>query len=99
MEGVSRLVADPEWKRHMNVVSDLRNARIDLTAQEMNEFANWVRQRDTAKLLAIAVSRSLEFGMSRMYQTLTEPDDYEDTKVFHDLTEAEKWVESKSVDC
>ena len=99
MEGVSRLVADPEWKRHMNVVSDLRNARIDLTAQEMNEFANWVRQRDTAKLLAIVVSRSLGFGMSRMFQTLTEPDHYEGLEVFYDLSEAEKWVESKSVDC
>jgi len=33
-----------------------------------------------------------------MFQILTEPDHYEDSNVFYDLKEAEKWIESKNGD-
>ncbi len=91
----SQLSADPEWKKHMNVIADFRSAQIDLSTQDMQDYVHWVRQNDTPKFLAIIVGRTVDFGMSRMFQILSETNFYEDSKIFYDLNQAEKWIESK----
>ena len=98
IEAIYRLIADPQWEKQMNVIADFRNAKLELTTQEMYEYADWVRQKDSTKYLAIVVSRTLDFGMSRMFEMLTEPDHYKDSRVFFDLADAEQWIELKNGD-
>lgn len=44
--------------------------------------------------LAIVVSSDVEYGMARMYQSLTEPG-HTNTKIFRSIQEAIDWIESQ----
>ncbi len=85
IEAISRIIADPEWKRHMDVISDFRNAQIELSTQETKDYADWILQKDTPRYQAIVVGRTLDYGMARMFEVLTGPDHYDDSYVFYEI--------------
>ena len=97
VEALSKLIADAAYTKRMNVISDFTNAQIELNSQEMHEYSNWAASNDTVKNIAVVVSRTVDFGMVRMYEILTEHGHYEDFKVFYNLEDAEKWIESKNM--
>lgn len=52
---------------------------------------NWGKDKTRA---AFVVSRDLEYGMLRMYQTMMELNNPSEVSVFRDMSEARKWVEA-----
>jgi hypothetical protein len=96
IDAASKLMIDSEYKCQMNVISDFRNAEIELSVNEVHEFANWMCENASVNSIAIVVGRVLDFGMSRMFEMLTDSEFYNDSCVFYDLDEAEKWIETKN---
>ena len=84
---------DPDWQKNQNSLCDLREADLLLSSDEMNEIVRSYAQDDQANKLAMIVSRDLEFGMSRMFEILTEDKGiWKEYKIFRNITEAKQWL-------
>jgi hypothetical protein len=95
IDTVSELRIDPGYKAQMNVISDFRNAELALSVNEIRELADWIRINGSVNSIAIVVGRALDFGMARMFEMLTGTEFYNDSNVFYNMDDAEKWIESK----
>ena len=94
----ARLVRDPDFRPGMKELSDIRNiTRLDVTADGIQAMVEQ-DQRDRAVVashrLALVVSKDLDFGMARMYQTLTEST-MKNVGVFRDIDKANAWLQSE----
>lgn len=94
----ARLVRDPDFRPGMKELSDIRNiTRLDVTAAGIRAMVEQ-DQRDRAVVashrLALVVSKDLDFGMARMYQTLTEST-MKNVGVFRDIDKANAWLQSE----
>ena len=84
-------------------MSDVREA-LQPTAERMRELATLAAGQDEsgaggAKLAIVAPQQEL-FGLARMYQTYRSlvPRSTKAVAVFHDLAEAERWLEGRGSD-
>jgi hypothetical protein len=92
-ELVAAMLADPLYRKKMNILADLREARVRIPYEQMLEYTQYINSLSDIGRQAIVVGRQLEFGMARMYEQLTESGARrQDLRVFFSLEEAEEWM-------
>ncbi len=95
-ELVAAMLIDPLYRRKMNVLADLREARVHIPYDQMVEYTQYINSLSDIGRQAIVVGRQLEFGMVRMYEQLTASGaKRQDLRVFFSLEDAEQWLEQK----
>lgn len=97
-ELASAMWADPQYRKKLHILADLREAQVSIRYEEMLEYTHFLSGNSDIGRQAIVVSRQLEFGMARMYQQLTEHNvSRADLKVFFDMQAAEEWIRSPQI--
>lgn len=89
LEGV---VSDPNLSPEYNVLVDLSAAHIALRFDEMSVIAGMLKNdiRASRGHVAFVVSSTLNYGMVRMFEALS--DDRITVQIFRERAAAEKWV-------
>ena len=83
--------SDPDFHPNLNQLGDFRATDFSgLTATGVRALAERISDSDQSQR-AIIVSTDLAFGMSRMYQILTDENPAK-VMVFKDMTEARAWL-------
>ncbi|MBB6094730.1 hypothetical protein HNQ60_003617 [Povalibacter uvarum] len=89
----SSMWADPAYRKKLNILADLRTAEVDIPYDDMMEYTRFLSGNSDIGRQAIVVGRSLEFGMARMYEQLTENNvSRSGLRVFFEIEEAERWL-------
>ena len=84
---------DPQYRKKLDILADLRQARVDIPFDEMMAYTRFLSGNSHIGKQAIVVGRQLEFGMARMYEQLTEYSVLRtELKVFFDMDAAERWI-------
>jgi hypothetical protein len=101
MAELERLYASPDFRPDMNVLWDLREAKVSsISSSEVQRLTDLVAQHwgtGGKSRAAFVVSRDFEFGLSRMYGIFLESRMPTQVQVFRDINEALQWVTSQ--DC
>jgi hypothetical protein len=86
--------ADPAYRKGMNMLSDFRAARIEVSHEELRGFADFMGRQEAVQRHAIVVSRQVGFGVARMFTSLSEASSpyWNSLRVFFDFDEAARWV-------
>jgi hypothetical protein len=88
--------ADPDYRKKLDILADLREAQIEIPYDQMVEYTQFLSGQSDIGRQAIVVGRQLEFGMARMYEQLTEHGVVrKDLRVFFSLEDAERWLQSE----
>ena len=90
----SKILNDPDFRRGLRFVSDMRDATISMGYEEM---ARHVQQHPDLciKKQAFIVSSDAALGMTRMFEILSEDKcPNQETNIFKDLETALKWLNS-----
>jgi hypothetical protein len=88
--------ADPDYRKKLDILADLRDAQIQIPYDQMVEYTQFLSGQSDIGRQAIVVGRQLEFGMARMYEQLTEHGvARKDLRVFFSLEDAERWLQSE----
>ncbi len=83
----------PDYQKDQNILSDFRQAELLLSSDEMYDYVNSVSDEDQVNKLAIVVSRDLEFGTVRMFETLSETTSmWKELKIFRHMQDAKQWL-------
>ena len=92
-QGATAFRESPEYNGRP-VVWDLRLARLELTAHEVSELAQFVLHHPApSPRVAFVVGRDVDYGQARMFETLRERPS-EEVRVFRDYDEAMSWARS-----
>ena len=92
---LTELYADPRYRSPIVDLWDLRDAEIDSGPGDVQRFVQFVqlsRGERGIDQTAIVVARPADFGISRMYQSLTEATLPISVQVFTQLDEAYAWL-------
>ena len=92
-KGAAAYWENPEWGGRP-IVWDFRSARLDVTASEVREFAEFILERQPAtppSKVALVTARDADFGLGRMFETLREHSATQ-VRVFKDYDEAVSWA-------
>jgi hypothetical protein len=93
---IEALIAHSNWRRGMSILSDYREAEArPLSAADiraMSVFYAGLQERLGPGKSALVVSESLDYGIARMWISLTEMKVSREIRVFHALEEAEAWL-------
>ncbi len=93
-EANAAIIADPIFQKGLNFLTDLRRAEINMGYEEMLIHTSNLPDFGIKKQ-AFIVGSDLEFGMSRMFETLSEDKDlYHESCVFNNLEEGLEWLSS-----
>ena len=86
--------SNPEFRKGLNFLTDLREANIQMGYEEM--FSHISQLPDLGiKKQAFIVDRDLEFGMVRMFETISEEKGhYEELRIFKEIEDGLKWLSS-----
>jgi len=86
--------ADPNYRKLMNMLSDFRAAKLDVSHEELRGFADYMGRHEAVQRHAIVVSRQVGFGVARMFTSLSEASSpyWNSLRVFFDFDEAERWL-------
>jgi hypothetical protein len=93
-EDMVRLASDPNYQPEMTGIVDMRNATVELTADELRQLAGELRNRPKVVARArraLLVGSDLAFGIYRMFATLA-MDGSTDYRVFRDEQAARDWL-------
>ena len=72
---------------------DVSKHEINIIADQDKEISIYLPDY----IVAIIAKRDLEFGVSRMWQTIIEVNDLKwDTEIFRDRNDAEKWIKNRA---
>jgi hypothetical protein len=98
LDSYRSLCEDSAWTPALWELLDLRAAGLDgVTGQGLVELADLVRGALGDQLeeyrTAVVLSRTLSFGIARMYQAFAE-ESPETIKIFHDTREALRWLDA-----
>lgn len=87
------LYADPAWDPSFDGLADLTAATIDMDFDDMTKLVGYMRSSGSASRgrWAFVVGSTLNLGMSRMFQTLSD-DLQDDLRFFLDREEALRWL-------
>jgi hypothetical protein len=82
----------------IRILWDLRDARFNFSAAEVEDLAKFMRQKSpfTDLRSAFVISGDVEFGLVRMYEILRETDSAR-SEVFRNRERAIAWLGSESV--
>jgi hypothetical protein len=88
--------ADPLYERTMSAIFDAREANFEFSREDMRWCVEFTKNSlpDARTKRAIVVSGSHEYGLSRMFQTLSTDSSLE-YYVFRDYDAAMDWIESR----
>jgi hypothetical protein len=88
--------AHPDYRKGLNVLTDLRAAHVEVSFEQMVQYVAFAEQGQGAGRQAIVVASQLEFGLARMFESISEARGrlWVNLRIFHDITEAERWVMS-----
>ena len=94
------LLSHPDYIKGMNLIADYRNAQFNITGDEVRRIAEWVNTKIKVKYLAIIVTRTVDYGISRMFQSFSGGNysAWEESQLFYSFDEAVQWVESKNTE-
>jgi len=86
----------PDYRRNMSMLSDFRAAKIEITEDELKEFAQFMGNQEAVLRHAIIVGRESGFGLARIFKLLSESTSpyWDSLRVFFDLKTGELWVKS-----
>lgn len=86
----------PDYRRGMNMISDLRDAKLDLTEADLASFAAFMSEGESVQRHAIVVKSDTSFGLAKLFESLSESTSpyWEGLRVFFDYKNAETWVKS-----
>jgi hypothetical protein len=85
----------PDYIDGVDILSDFRAAQVEIDFERMTAYTAWLEQADTINRQAIVVSRATEYGLARMFATLTEETQiWKNCEIFLDLSAALKWLSS-----
>jgi hypothetical protein len=86
--------ADPNYRKQMNMLSDFRAAKLEISHEELRGFADYMGRQEAVQRHAIVVSRQVGFGVARMFTSLSEASSpyWNSLRVFFDFGEAERWL-------
>jgi hypothetical protein len=88
------IISNSEFQKGYNFLTDLREATIHMNFEEMFEHVSQLPDLGVKKQ-AFIVSQDLEFGMLRMFQTLTEDEDlFGEIRIFKEVEEGINWLDS-----
>jgi len=96
-ESSEREWAHPDYRKDMDMIVDFRQARMELTADEVWAFAVWFSERESLSKFAVVVAREAAYGMVRMFQSVNAAHSAgrsanDNARVFYSLEAAENWV-------
>ncbi len=94
------LLSHPDYIKGLNLIADYRNAQIKITGDEVRSITEWINTKIKVQYLAIVVNRTVDYGISRMFQSLSEGNSsaWEESQLFYSFDEAVQWVESKNTE-
>jgi hypothetical protein len=96
VEPTNNIISDPLFKKGMNTIADLTEARIDTGYNEVKLFREYVKTiqdiRGPCKW-AVITQKDLVYGIVRMFMAISEELIIK-TQVFKNFEEAIKWVSS-----
>jgi hypothetical protein len=88
--------ADPDYRKKLDIIADLRDAQVHIPYDQMVEYTQFLSGQSDIGRQAIVVGGQLEFGLARMYEQLTEHGvGRKDLKVFFSLEDAERWLKQE----
>jgi hypothetical protein len=88
------IFAHLDFTEGLSFLTDLRNAQIPFGYNEMNAHVHTLPRLRISKQ-AFIVTHEAEYGMIRMFITLTEDSDiYDEAKIFRSIEEGMKWLTS-----
>jgi hypothetical protein len=93
---IQAITSDPDWEPGYNVLVDFRSTHtFDLSMPDIEELAALHESLESIigdGKLAVVASTDVVYGISRMWETVTESHTLLTTNVFRDLREAEDWL-------
>ncbi len=88
------IILNPEFRKGLNFLTDLREAKIKMDYEEMLSHISQLPDLGIKKQ-AFIVDRDLEFGMVRIFETLSEKKGYyEEIRIFKEIEDGLKWLSS-----
>ena len=91
---VTRLQADPEFSLSYDVLWDARERTVPFTSDETMKIARYVDsyKGDKRSKRALLVSKDVNYGMARVYESLRYSKSHVEIEIFKDWEEALKWL-------
>jgi hypothetical protein len=94
---LSRFYDSPDYDPEMNVLWDLRqlDGLSGLATSELSRLVTLVSRRwisSQPRRAALIVSRTVDFGMARMYEMRMESVSRQEIRVFTDFEQARQWL-------
>lgn len=89
---LAEVYADPAWRPGMRTLLDFTQATINLHFDDMLSLTDWDKHQQACASgrWAFVVGNAVNFGMGRMYGSLTF--EVRETGVFHHRSEAVAWL-------
>ncbi len=93
---IEQIVSDPDWESGYDVLVDFRGTyRFDLSVPDIEELAALHESLGEAignGMLAVVAPSDVVYGVSRMWETVTESHTFMTTNIFRTMREAEEWL-------
>ena len=87
--------SSPDYDPNMNAIWDLTNADTSaVTSHDVSSLAELVKQHwgKTASKAALVANKDLNFGLSRMYESLVSDGESHNVMVFKEIADALNWL-------
>ena len=98
MEALNEIYSKPDHNPEMNTLWDLRDADVSsfpsVQVQHIQSFVSKYWGKSGKSRSALIVSEDVAYGLSRMYEIMSEGKTAGKIMVFRDYEEALKWVNS-----
>lgn len=93
LDGVAHVFTAPDFDRSLAALWDLRDADIDMSAEDVRELVERVAELPHGLgPVALVVAGDYPFGMARMYETLFSARSTTPAMVFRDVDAARDWL-------
>ncbi|MBW2316520.1 MAG: hypothetical protein JRH10_20345 [Deltaproteobacteria bacterium] len=97
---LTEIISQPGWSPEFCVLLDLAGLETDrLDAAEIREISDVFRAFGAdlgTGCCAVVTARTVDYGLARMWQTMTEDDFPLDIRIFRSLPEAESWIRGRN---
>jgi hypothetical protein len=92
------LRSDPDYSPDYDSLVDNKLLEHTFTAEEIHRLSSRNMDQDTSGRIAVVAPNAVIFGMSRMYQILTDSDNEEQSHIFRDIHSALTWLDRRDLD-
>ena len=90
---IQESAAHPDWVAGKDLLTDLREAQLSLSYDEMTMVVESIPASQQIDKNAIVVRRDMEYGMARMFEMLSEKTvHWNEYRIFRDMDEAKQWL-------